>query len=101
MESTSAAEAEDVVRNLLAGFDGRAMPLDPSFPGEGFQLGSTFGKGGAAQGLRRAASGDRVPVGCYLAVVLRPGSLDDLGLVGEDAGHHIVLGRLGREDIVD
>ena len=101
MESTSAVEAEDVVRSLLAGFDGRAMPLDPSFPGEGFQLGSTFGKGGAAQGLRRAASGDRVPVGCYLAVVLRPGSLDDLGLVGEDAGHHIVLGRLGREDIVD
>jgi hypothetical protein len=101
MESASTFEAEGVVRGLLAGFDGRAMPLDPTFGGAAFPLGNTFGTGGAAQGLRRAAGGDRVPVGCYLAVVLRPGPLDDLGLLGEDAGYHLVLGRLGREDIVD
>ncbi|MGA0868446.1 MAG: hypothetical protein ACO3UM_05910, partial [Planctomycetota bacterium] len=62
---------------------------------------TTFGNGGVAEGMRRAGAAEGLPAGCYLAVVLRPDLLDDLGLAGEDAGYHLVLGRLGQEDIVD
>ncbi len=101
MEAASSEVAIDVVRRLLVGFDGRAMPLDPAFGGGSFPLGTTFGNGGVAEGMRRAGAAEGLPAGCYLAVVLRPDLLDDLGLAGEDAGYHLVLGRLGQEDIVD
>jgi hypothetical protein len=101
MESATSEAATAIVSRLLAGFDGRAIPLDPTFGGASFPLGTTFGKGGAAEGMRRAAAAPAIPAGCYLAVVVRPDLLDDLGLVGEDVGYHLVLGRLGQEDIVD
>ncbi|MDA0934999.1 MAG: hypothetical protein O3C51_16240 [Planctomycetota bacterium] len=93
------AEAVDVVRHQLRRFDDGVVSL--ASPRALFPLGDHFGEGGAAEGMRVAAGPDGLPIGCYLAVVARPAALDDLGLGGEEIGYHLVLGRIGPEDIVD
>jgi hypothetical protein len=67
------------------------LPLGPSWPSEG----------PVARFLAAAGAGETLRPGQYLAWVEDSPAVDRLGLEAERSGVHLVLGRLGPEDLVD